>query len=189
MMVSTDLLEFAVLLCLAVLLPLVPAYVLYKALPAKTRVEGPFRGLNIQLTGAFGAYFLVLLVVVGLVAARQAPARYQVWSVSGKVLLKGGEAGELVTHNDFIVQPPTTLLYPDGRFDLDVPVRLGQDRSPDFPVLVISHAGYQPQSVPLAEQQPSFGAKAYQLRSDERAKRRYIENPIELDPLPARSPP
>lgn len=52
---SAQLLDFAMVLCLAVLLPIVPACVLYNALPTSTRVSGPFRGLNIQLTGAFGA--------------------------------------------------------------------------------------------------------------------------------------
>ena len=44
------------------LLPIVPAYVLFKTLRSNARVTGPFAGLKIQLGGAFGAYFIVFLV-------------------------------------------------------------------------------------------------------------------------------
>lgn len=50
-------------LIIGVLLPVIPAYLLYKLLPAKTTVTGPFKGLNIKLSGAFSGYFLVLLIV------------------------------------------------------------------------------------------------------------------------------
>lgn len=48
------------------LVPLVPAFILYKFLPAKTTVSGPFKGLNLKLTGAFGGYFLLTLIASGL---------------------------------------------------------------------------------------------------------------------------
>src|SRR5215813_3133339 len=51
----------------AILFPVLPAYILYKALPARTSVKGPFKGLNIQLSGAFGGYFLLVLAVLSFV--------------------------------------------------------------------------------------------------------------------------
>ncbi|MDI6776820.1 MAG: hypothetical protein QMD03_06205 [Syntrophales bacterium] len=177
-------LEFALLLCIAVLLPIIPAYVLYKTLPARTTISGPFKGLNIQLTGSFGGYFLVLIVVVGLISSRQQPARYEVWSVTGKVTLKNNDPRDKLLHKDFSVQPPTIILYPDGRFDLDVPVKRGQNDNLEFPVIVINHDGYLPQTIPLGDQQPTFGGKPYKIVSDDKAKKRIIDNQIELDPLP-----
>lgn len=47
------------------LIPLVPAFVIYKFLPSKTVVKGPFKGLNINLTGAFGGYFLLVIITLG----------------------------------------------------------------------------------------------------------------------------
>lgn len=44
------------------LVPLLPAYILYKTLPAETKVSGPFKGLNINLSGAFDGYFLLVLI-------------------------------------------------------------------------------------------------------------------------------
>ncbi|HTS45817.1 MAG TPA: hypothetical protein VMH01_15565 [Puia sp.] len=48
------------------LIPLLPAYIIYKFLPSRTAVKGPFRGLHINLTGAFGGYFLLVIITVGL---------------------------------------------------------------------------------------------------------------------------
>ncbi len=181
---TIHLLEFCLLLCLVVLLPLVPAYILYKSLPSRASISGPFKGLNIQLTGAFGGYFLVLLVIASLFNLRQQPTRTEVWSVTGKVVLKDSDPRERINHNDFSVQPPTNLLYPDGGFDIDVPVRQGQSDLLVFPKIVVTHEGYMPQTIPLGEQQPTFGAKPYQLKKDSKAKKWIIENPIELEPMP-----
>lgn len=48
------------------LIPLLPAYIIYSFLPSKTAVTGPFKGLHINLTGAFGGYFLLVIISVGL---------------------------------------------------------------------------------------------------------------------------
>lgn len=47
------------------LIPLIPAFILYKTLPAETNVSGPFRGLTINLSGAFGGYFLLVIIAFG----------------------------------------------------------------------------------------------------------------------------
>lgn len=49
-----------------VVIPLIPALLLYWLLPSKTQVKGPFKGLNLNLQGAFAGYFLVLLLCSGL---------------------------------------------------------------------------------------------------------------------------
>lgn len=48
------------------LIPLIPAFILYKFLPSKTMITGPFKGLNLNLTGAFGGYFLLVLISISL---------------------------------------------------------------------------------------------------------------------------
>lgn len=48
------------------LIPLLPAFILYKFLPSKTAVKGPFKGLTVNLTGAFGGYFLLVIIAIGL---------------------------------------------------------------------------------------------------------------------------
>jgi hypothetical protein len=53
-------------LAAVMLLPLIPAFLLYKFLPSRTSVGGPFKGLNIKLTGAFGGYFLLVVTAIGI---------------------------------------------------------------------------------------------------------------------------
>ena len=57
---------FIYVLAAVLLLPLIPAFLLYKFLPSKTSVAGPFKGLNLKLTGAFGGYFLLVLTAIGV---------------------------------------------------------------------------------------------------------------------------
>jgi len=59
-------LTFLFLLAALLLVPLVPAYILYRNLPSETKVSGPFKGLNLQLTGAFAGYFVLVLFGSGL---------------------------------------------------------------------------------------------------------------------------
>ena len=57
--------NFYLALAAILLLPVIPAYILYKFLPASdTDVSGPYKGMNVKLKGAFAGYFL--LVIVGL---------------------------------------------------------------------------------------------------------------------------
>ena len=57
---------FIYVLTAVLLLPLIPAFLLYKFLPSRTSVSGPFKGLNLKLTGAFGGYFLLVLTAIGV---------------------------------------------------------------------------------------------------------------------------
>jgi hypothetical protein len=58
--------NFVYVLAAVMLLPLIPAFLLYKFLPSKTSISGPFKGLNLKLTGAFGGYFLLVLTAIGV---------------------------------------------------------------------------------------------------------------------------
>jgi len=58
--------SFVIIFVIIVLLPLIPAFLLYKFLPSKTNAAGPFKGLNIKLSGAFAGYFILLLFGSGI---------------------------------------------------------------------------------------------------------------------------
>ena len=59
--------NFYFTLAAILLLPLFPAYILYKFLPAsETDVSGPYKGLSVKLKGAFAGYFLLVLVATAL---------------------------------------------------------------------------------------------------------------------------
>jgi hypothetical protein len=59
--------NFYLALAAILLLPLIPAYIIYKFLPeSETNVEGPYKKLNLKLKGAFAGYFLLVLMSLGL---------------------------------------------------------------------------------------------------------------------------
>lgn len=58
--------NFILVLSAMLILPLLPAFILYKFLPSKTNVSGPFKGLNLKLTGAFGGYFLLVITSIAV---------------------------------------------------------------------------------------------------------------------------
>jgi hypothetical protein len=58
--------SFLFIFLIIFLLPLIPAFLLYKFLPSKSTASGPFKGLNIKLSGAFAGYFILLLFASGI---------------------------------------------------------------------------------------------------------------------------
>ncbi|RAI03108.1 hypothetical protein DLJ53_00835 [Acuticoccus sediminis] len=55
--------ELLIVFALVVLVPLVPALLIYCFAPERQIVEGPFKGLTLKLGGAFAMYFLVTMFV------------------------------------------------------------------------------------------------------------------------------
>jgi hypothetical protein len=132
---------------IVVLLPLVPAYILYRLLPGKTDVQGPWHGLKIKLTGAFGGYFL--LVITLLVASATLPT-YDVWTVHGRMHLRDQPDGTFDENTvRFTVKPPGLTVQPDGTF------RLTLFRVPDpsghaqLPMVIVEMPGYLPRGIDL----------------------------------------
>ena len=171
----------------AVLLPLIPAYILYKTLPAKTNVKGPFKGLNIQLTGAFGGYFLLVLVVFSFVYSRPPrpiivncpppdPYRYEVYKVRGHISV---EQKSDIKDIALAVQPSEHSITPDGDFQLEITVKPGQTGEPTFPSLVFGHPEYLPETVHLTESPASFGEQ-YHIEYNKSAKTIVVKDPVEL---------
>jgi hypothetical protein len=140
-------------LVVVVLVPVIPAFLLYKYLPeGKARVGGPFRGLNIKLSGAFAGYFLVLLIatsmLVFLIKQRPPPVQrqYEVYTVRGKIdLQKTGDQSPRFDYKQlsFTFEPSQQQVFSDGSFMLEIPVKPNQTGQLDFPTLTIEYADPQ----------------------------------------------
>ncbi|PYS83764.1 MAG: hypothetical protein DMF70_06195 [Acidobacteria bacterium] len=160
-------------IAVVVLVPLIPAFLLYKFLPhGRTEVGGPFKGLDIKLSGAFAGYFLVVLIVTSLVVfliktkpvvpcpvCPTPPAtQYEVYTVTGKVDLEGDSKSPKIDSAQltFSILPPERTVKPDGSFSLQIPVRPGQNGEPEFPDLIIGHedSAYDSATIPLDEKSP-----------------------------------
>jgi len=117
--------ELIVMTSAVVLLPLVPAFLLYRFLPAETHVTGPFKGLSIQLTGAFAGYFILTLGTGGFIAEQRhedalKAAQAQLWAVRGVIKVPPGADSPQDADIDMLVRPPdSSPIASDGSFDIE----------------------------------------------------------------------
>ena len=144
-----------------VILPLIPAVVLFWALPSRGQVSGPFKGLNVKFSGAFAGY----LILFGcLLQIRPTDFDHShIWQVKGHVAFKRPPSEGKPNTNDIRVRvtPPDLVVHGNGsggtfRFDLPIPERNGE---PDFPRLSLDLPGYEPLLVSLAPNQPGDGSE------------------------------
>jgi hypothetical protein len=163
----------------AILLPIVPALLLFKLLPLSTAdVSGPFHGLQIKLGGAVGAYFLLVLVIY--FGPRPTPP-YEVWTVKGYIQDEDGThpAADKISMS---IQPRSVEYLKDGSFEMDVLVKRGQSGRVKLPTLIVE---WQPAqlfgnaTVHLDSASQLFGKK-YQLRVDQGSREIEVAEPIQL---------
>lgn len=163
-----------------VILPIVPAYFLYRHLPNKTVVKGPFKGLNIHLGGAFGGYFLILLMISGFFwACLSRIESYETWTIEGAIKLNDHVSN--IEDTRILVKPPNQELYPDGRFFIKN-MLLQKKEGNGKPSLIIQKEGYNPESLILSESPASLkGFTDYGIKYLKNDKIIRIEIPIILE--------
>lgn len=130
-----------VVLLLITLVPIVPAYLLFKLLPAKAVVTGPFKGLRIDLSGAFGGYFLVFLVLIAIRGSVLVP-QYSEWVVSGQIVRPDAESSEIYIDPRYVtLSVPSLRSDADGNFTMDFVTT--SDGQLDYPHMYINYPGYK----------------------------------------------
>jgi hypothetical protein len=144
--------DLFVILTLVIMLPIIPAFLLFKALPSRANASGPFHGLEIKLGGAFAGYFvLVILVIAELPRMRSfiEPQTAQVWTVEGHLVDQKGQALELGPC-DIQFTPPAAIDQRDNwfkaRFTTGMTVEGGMV---EFPSVSIAHPGFPNARIPL----------------------------------------
>ncbi|KPK88900.1 MAG: hypothetical protein AMJ94_13660 [Deltaproteobacteria bacterium SM23_61] len=163
-------------LLVVLLVPLVPAYLLYKVLPSDANVSGPFKGLTIKLTGAFGGYFILVLVCFSFAYFVLTPAKptYEVWEVTG--VLKASDK-DLAVGTSLTLQPPEFRIASSGKFTATVTVKPGHvEGQRIFPQLHFSRQGHETVVLFVNEQIAKI---------DERTKQVQFSEPIDLKVLPS----
>jgi hypothetical protein len=130
-----------------VLLPLIPATLIYKIFP-KTEVSlsGPFKGLQLNATGAFGVYLTVFLASTPFLWMQNSnllSLLTPTWVVSGLVELQDEQGHPVILDaNDrqklnLSLNPNPLRLVGGNRFEAKVPKIDGH-----IPTLQISYPGY-----------------------------------------------
>ena len=136
-------------LALVLLLPTVPAYLLFKALPSEAIVKGPLKGLHINLGGAFAGYFALLVLVLSTHTIWNPPLAYQVWDIYGELRDPKGVNIPTLGITDFDVQPAAFHNLGGGKFKLSVFTTVGQDGGIQFPSLEITRRPYADMPISL----------------------------------------
>jgi hypothetical protein len=171
-----------VLITFTILLPLTPAYILYKALPARTRVSGPFKGLNIQLSGAFAGYFLLVLVIIGFVSTRPKPLdpTHEVWRVTGNMKFDNSWTDTEKEKLQLSLIPGNQRVYPNGDFEMLVAPEVCEGGKLKFPKLLIRQDGFQTVTIDLDNQEGTYGQISQNVSKDSRSKDIEVKTPIQL---------
>ena len=146
--------EELVLIAFTVLIPITPAYILYKALPAEASVRGPLKGFTINLSGAFAGYFALVLLIFGFHSAQPKKDLYEVWVVQGQLK---SNSGLPVKEAIFSLLPVN--LDANGKFETQIYTMPAVNGDSKFPTLRIDHPGYQPLDIDLNQSNSTYGAE------------------------------
>lgn len=166
---------------LAILVPLAPAYLLYKTLPSSAEVNGPYKGLVIRLSGAFGGYFLLTLLAFGFLTSRPQPTKsHEVWQVRGKINCEHADTPINPKQLSMTMLPPNVNWGPDGTFYAAVPVARTPSGQLDFPTLMIEHPTHQTVNIDLNKKDIAFGQEVKKLIRNDESKVISVDNVISL---------
>lgn len=159
-----------VILSAIVLLPLIPAYLLFKALPSSGTVEGPLAGLKVKLGGAFGGYVALTVFIAVTFGGDLLHPGYRQWRVQGALRFAPGELpGDVVC-----TLSPEQLPITVDTFDFSIPIIEGRE-----PTLYFKAPGYMPMVVPLAPDAPT--GSRFQIKRDPASARLIFQQPITME--------
>ena len=198
--------NFFLVLAAILIVPLIPAYIIYKFLPASdTDVSGPYSGLSLKLKGAFAGYFL--LVVVGLAlqyAVMNNKQQKQIETLSREAKEKDSSIARLASQiaasahpiidwhikgavspvkdgTRFFYDDGTTHNDPDGSFDL-IKRELaseGKANPPKWMCVYNVNTGYKVVSLNREVNHPDIAA--YNIAFDDNTHEIFIKKPIEIN--------
>src|SRR5207253_530605 len=140
------------------------------------------QGFKINLSGAFAAYFALVLIVITTHSVWDPAPNYQVWTVDGKVTERG-RAVPLLESKDITISPRNPAFYGAGGFTLQLTAMVVAGNRV-FPKLTISHDGFQEQGIELDPATGKELERDLHMRWDEKTRQIRISN-IVLQPLPA----
>jgi hypothetical protein len=121
---------FAILLLLVmVMLPLIPAVVIYRLFPnTQVAASGPFSGLTLKSSGAFSAYIIVFLGMVPFVYRTYDSVAHVAspsWRIAGKLSVTGPDGKAIQDQNILksvkVALDPSNVDVVGGEFSVSVP--------------------------------------------------------------------
>ena len=175
-----------------ILVPIIPAFILFKWLPSTAIVRGPLSGLQINVTGGFGGYFALLLLSYPFVTGMEHQLSAQKWTIIGTIDTPVNAPIQYETQ--ILVHPPFTSAESNGTFHLEllIPDDQREDQSFKYPSIVVRRIDpvtkkYTDATVPLDPNFASsnYGGTDYKLRWDPSGRTVYIGKRITMTEEPS----
>jgi hypothetical protein len=145
-----------------VLLPTVPALIMFKFLPGNTfNLSGPLGNFKINASGAIGAYFAVLIAIPFYTDTLKKqfvpPAPRQFWTVTGDIDLVDvkGEIIPIYLHESELKVKTDPEMYSINSNNAKLTINLVKGES-GFPSIRIYSDKFLPQFVSIEERSPLF---------------------------------
>jgi hypothetical protein len=160
-----------------VLLPMIPAFILFKALPSRAVVKGPLAGMNVSLGGAFGGYVALTVFVATYFATSMPHAGPVQWRIKGKLKVDEGDRPIVLVS----MRPPELEVGEDNKFDFKIPIANPEEP----PKLVFEANGYIKQAVELTGPDGKIGGE-YEPRMYKDTNTIVLEKDVVLERKPAR---
>jgi len=165
----------------AVLLPIVPAFLLFKYLPSTGDASGTWQGNSFKFGGAFAGYLVVMVTMFHYRPAEY--AHFHTWTVTGALAFQKPASDPEPNINDIYVRviPPRLSVLNQGMFSWEIPVTEADGRL-QFPDLQLDLRDYRGMTVPLGPDR-SYGSTPIVAEYDHAARRIIIKQPITMTSL------
>ena len=183
-MIDTPQLLSFVRLSFIVLLPVIPALLLFFALPSTAVVSGLLQGWKIDLSGAFAAYFALVLIIITTHNVWAPPLTFQVWTVEGKVVEEDGTPVQFLQDKDISTSPPSVSTHETGRFQVEFHTAVGPAGNITYPTLSIVRDSFLATAIDLDPVKGKDSAKELQMQWDTKDQRIDIQHIVLRRPPP-----
>jgi len=124
------------------ILPVVPAFILFRFLPSTAIAKGPFHGLRVDLGGAFGGYFLLFITLIPLMfrLIRAKENIGEIWTVKGMVVDMTNNKIRQSSNPELTLIPSTEVR--NGEFSVDLVAKRMDNGLVQFPAITIKADKY-----------------------------------------------
>jgi hypothetical protein len=157
------------ILAFLVLVPLLPAILLFKFLPSTAVVSGPLSGFTVNLGGAFGGYF-ALVTALSVFYIHDVKKPVDVWTVSGRI------EGPRHTEIDCELSPPVLRVTEGNKFSWQVPVVKGDK----LPQISLAAQGWEGDTIDLSGDPEIANQQDYGVHIDAAKRKITFTKPIVL---------
>lgn len=169
------------------LIPTIPAFLLFKALPTQAEATGPFAGLNIKLGGAFAGYFLIFLALAYLVPK---PSGIDYYTVRGRLALGVDTTAPATAWSHLVqisIRPSYYTIERTGKFHVTFPI--DPDSREGYPSILLETAKCGVARVPIpGDGNPvDVGDPNYKLEYHPWKHLIRVMEPVVLEPYPGKA--